>query len=48
MDEDDNVIEEMPDLPFCLQTGAVLEYSKLILGKPQAAGFKLTVVDPNK
>jgi hypothetical protein len=48
LDEEDNEIDEMPNLPFCLQPGAIFEYSRLLVGKPQAAGFKVTVVDPNQ
>lgn len=34
LDEDDNVIDEMPNLPFSLQPGAIFEYTKLLVGKP--------------
>ena len=48
LDEDDNVIDEMPNLPFSLQPGAIFEFTKLLVGKPQAEAFSFIIVDPNR
>jgi hypothetical protein len=48
LDEEDNVIDEMLSLPHVLKPAAIFEYSKLLVGKPKAVGFRMTVVDPNQ
>jgi hypothetical protein len=48
LDKNDNVIDEMPGLPYVLESGSIFGYSNLLVGKPRVAGFKVTVVDPNQ
>lgn len=38
----------MPRYTCILKPGAIFEYTKLLVGKPKAMGFKMTVVDQNK
>ena len=47
LDEDDKVIDELPDLPAPLVPGSLFCYENLLLGKPRAASFSVTIYDPN-
>lgn len=48
LDENDSVIEEMPDLPLPIQPGSVFDYQTLLIGKEKAATFVLKIYDPNQ
>jgi hypothetical protein len=47
LDEDDKLIDEMQNLPIPLQPGILFNYQNLLLGKPKAASFSVTIYDPN-
>lgn len=48
LDEDDNVIEEMADLPVPIQPGTLFDYQTLLVGKEKAAYFSVKIYDPNQ
>jgi len=39
LDEDDKVIDEMPNLPSPLQPGIIFNYQNLLIEKPKASSF---------
>ena len=49
MDEDDNVIEEIPGLPIPLLPARLFEYQTLLMqNKPAATNFIVKIYDPNQ
>jgi hypothetical protein len=48
MDEDENVIEEMANLPAPIQPGSLFDYRTLLVDKPKAALFSVKIYDPNQ
>ncbi len=47
LDEDDNLIEEMPGLPVPLQPATLFQYQTLLMNKPVATNFRFVIQDPN-
>jgi len=47
LDEDDKLIEELPDLPIPLVPGSLFNYENLLIGKPKATSFSVTIYNPN-
>lgn len=46
-DENDKLIDEMPDLPVPLEPSTPFNYQKLLVGQPKASSFSVTIYDPN-
>ena len=47
MDEDDELIEELSNLPLPLQAATMFEWQTLLVDKAKAAVFSCTIYDPN-
>jgi len=47
LDEDDKLIDELPNLPVPLEPGTLFNYQKLLIGQPKASSFSVTIYDPN-
>ena len=47
MDEDDELIEELENLPLPLQAATMFEWQTLLVDKATAAVFSCTIYDPN-
>lgn len=47
LDEDDNIIGEMPGLPTSLEPSSLFNYEILLVGKQKAASFFVKIFDPN-
>ena len=43
LDEDDNVIEEMPGLPVPLKPATLFKYQTLLMNKPAATNFQFVI-----
>lgn len=48
LDEDENVIDEMSDLPKPIQPGTLFDYRILLENKPRATLFQVKIYDPNQ
>ncbi len=48
MDEDDNVIYELPNLPIILRPGKIFKMSGFLIGKQRLQTYQVTIRDPNQ
>jgi len=48
VDEDENLIDQITDLPLPICPGTLFNYQNFLIGKNKAASFVVKIYDPNQ